>query len=102
MGEMEFRPVEVFNEEKHTVDLVALEYLGKIGGFVSNMIPVKVEADGNCLYNSILLLMGTSPASISELRGKYIFILLKNTSLLCKCYSSHPHGINYKRSLLFE
>lgn len=72
---MDFQPIQVFDEKKHTIDLVALEYLEKVVGDVRDLIPVKVVADANCLYHSILLLMENSTVTISELRGEYIAVL---------------------------
>ena len=75
MGEMDFEPKQVFDQKKHIVDRVALRYLEKTMNDVRNLIPVKVAADGNCLYHSILLLMDNLTVTISELRGEYFPVL---------------------------
>lgn len=67
---LEFRPYGVFNDRIHVVDLAAREYLEKTTADVQHLIPVKVDADGNCLYHSFLLLMNNSVITASELRGK--------------------------------
>ena len=54
---------------EHLVDAVAKTYLRKATDDVQHLIPVEVIADGNCLYNSIILLMNNSMMTTSELRG---------------------------------
>ncbi len=81
---LQFHPIQVFDETKHVVDVVAKEYLEKATGNVHHFVPVEVIADGNCLYHSIVLLMNNPAVTTSELRGMYVYfssILL--TKLLC-------------------
>ena len=81
MAPYEFRPNQIFNERKHMVDVVAKQYLEKATSDVHHLVPVKVSGNGNCLYNSILLLMNNPAVTASELRGIYIYlsiILLHN------------------------
>ena len=66
---LQFEPDLVFDETKHLVDVVAKAYLKKIADDVHHLIPVEVAGDGNCLYNSILLLMNNIMITASELRG---------------------------------
>ena len=70
----EFHPTHVFDETKHMVDMVAKEYLGKATGDIHHLIPVDVLADGNCLYNSIVVLMNNSLVTANELRGIICFL----------------------------
>ena len=64
-----FTPKQVFDENEHCVDVVAKEYLKKVTGRIHHLVPIKVSADGNCLYHSILLLMNNSMVTTNELRG---------------------------------
>ena len=66
---LQFEPNLVFDERKHLVDVVAKAYLKKVTDDVHHLIPVEVAGDGNCLYNSILLLMNNIMITASELRG---------------------------------
>jgi hypothetical protein len=66
---LQFHPIQVFDETKHVVDVVAKEYLEKATGDIHHLVPVDVIADGNCLYHSIVLLMNNSTVTASELRG---------------------------------
>ncbi len=65
----EFRPNQVFDEKKHRVDVVAKQYLQQAASDVRHVVPVKTTADGNCLYDSIRLLMNNPAVTTSELRG---------------------------------
>jgi hypothetical protein len=65
----QYHPIQVFDEAKHTVDMVAKEYLEKATGDMHHLVPVEVIADGNCLYHSIVLLMNNPVVTASELRG---------------------------------
>ena len=65
----EFRPNQTFDEGQHIVDIVAKQYLEKATSDVHHLVPVKVGANGNCLYNSIILLMNNPVVTTSELRG---------------------------------
>jgi len=69
----EFHPVQVFDETKHVVALVAKRYLEKAADDVHHLLPVDVLGNGNCLYNSILLLMNNSSVTTDELRGTRIY-----------------------------
>ena len=61
MAPIEFHSNQIFDEKKHIVDIVAMEYVEKAA---------KVSADGNSLYHSILLLMDNPTVTISEMRCK--------------------------------
>lgn len=65
----QFNPTQTFNETKHVVDVMAKEYLDKANSDVDHLVPVKVTADGNCLYHSIVLLMNNPSITTDELRG---------------------------------
>jgi len=69
MAPLEFRPNQVFDERKYNVDIVAKQYLEKATSDVHHLIPIEAGANGNCLYNSILLLMNNPIVTTSELRG---------------------------------
>ncbi|CAF1489052.1 unnamed protein product [Adineta ricciae] len=71
----EFHPIDVFDVRKHVVDVVAKRYLEKATDDVRHLIPVNVLADGNCLYNSIVLLMNDSAVTAEELRVRTIMEL---------------------------
>ena len=56
--------------------------LKKVANDVRHLVPADVAADGNCLYNSIVLLMGSTVVTASELRGMTIrFLLMEFSSL---------------------
>ena len=69
MLSIQFNPNQMFDERKYLVDAVAKTYLRKATYDVQHLIPVEVVGDGNCLYNSILLLMNNPMMTTSELRG---------------------------------
>ena len=54
------------------MDQAAKLYLQQASSDVQNMIPINVTGDGNCLYNSIICLTGSTVSTASELRGKYL------------------------------
>lgn len=66
---LQFQPTQTFNETKHVTDVIAKEYLDKANSDVRHLVPVKVTADGNCLYHSIVLLMNNPSVTTDELRG---------------------------------
>ena len=77
MTPISFHPIQVFDETKHEVDVVAKEYLRKATDDVRHLIPVNVGNDGNCLYHSMVLLMNNPSTTASELRGMHIpFVIL--------------------------
>ena len=77
MTPISFHPIQVFDETKHEVDIVAKEYLRKATDDVRHLIPVNVGNDGNCLYHSMVLLMNNPSITASELRGMHIpFVIL--------------------------
>ncbi|CAF2150654.1 unnamed protein product [Rotaria magnacalcarata] len=69
---IQFTPVAHFDSKVHKVDQEAKLYLQQTSLDVQNMIPIEVAADGNCLYNSIMCLSGSTALTPSELRGKYL------------------------------
>ena len=70
MAPFEFHPNQVFDERQHILDIVAKQYLEKATNDVHHLVPVKVGVNGNCLYNSIILLMNNAAVTTSELRGR--------------------------------
>ena len=58
-----------FDNTKHTIDVVAYEYLKQASKSVQHLIPIKVLSDGNCLFNSVVSLVPDSDLSVVELRG---------------------------------
>ncbi|CAF1186007.1 unnamed protein product [Adineta steineri] len=78
MSPLEFRPYGVFDDRIHVVDLIAKEYLEKASADVQHLIPVDVDADGNGLYHSVILLMNGSTLTASELRVRTIIELVIN------------------------
>ena len=70
MTPIDFYPNQIFDEKKHTVDIVAMEYVEKATDDVHHLVPAEVAVDGNCLYHCILLLMNDPAVTISEIRGK--------------------------------
>jgi hypothetical protein len=77
MTPIPFHPIQVFDEAKHEVDIVAKEYLRKATDDIRHLVPVNVDNDGNCLYHSIVLLIDNQSITASELRGIYIsFVML--------------------------
>jgi hypothetical protein len=77
MTPIPFHPIQVFDETKHEVDIVAKEYLRKATDDIRHLVPVNVDNDGNCLYHSIVLLIDNPSITASELRGIYIsFVML--------------------------
>ncbi|CAF4042047.1 unnamed protein product [Rotaria sordida] len=74
----QFHPIQVFDEAKHIVDVVANEYLKKATGDIHHLVPVDVLADGNCLYHSIVVLMNNPLVTASELRVRTIMELITN------------------------
>ncbi|CAF4999187.1 unnamed protein product, partial [Rotaria sp. Silwood1] len=108
---LQFYPTQVFNETKHIVDVVAKAYLEKATGNVHHLVPVEVIADGNCLYNSIVLLMNDPSVTTSELRVRTIIELVKNENYYQNIYSQYVGPIdiaikamckNYTYSELYE
>lgn len=69
MTSLQVVPSIEFDNTKHTVDIVAQEYLKRASTSVQHLIPVKTLADGNCLFHSIVSLMPDSITSAAELRG---------------------------------
>jgi hypothetical protein len=69
MAPLQIIPSIEFDDTKHTVDVVAQEYLKQASKGVQHLIPIKVLADENCLFNSIVALMPDSNISAVELRG---------------------------------
>ncbi|CAF1498257.1 unnamed protein product [Adineta steineri] len=78
MPPLEFRPHGVLDDRIHVVDLIAKEYLEKASADVQHLIPVDVDADGNGLYHSIILLMNDAILTASELRVRTIIELVIN------------------------
>ena len=73
MTPISFHPIQIFDETKHQVDIVAKEYLRKATDDIRHLVPVDVIKDGNCLYHSMVLLMNNPSITASELRGIHNF-----------------------------
>ena len=69
---LHFAPNQLFNGTRHRLDLVAKSYLKKVNGCPGDLTPVAVAADGNCLYNSIVLLMNDPTIGVAELRSLFL------------------------------
>ncbi|CAF4673841.1 unnamed protein product [Rotaria socialis] len=82
-----FHPNQVFDESKHVIDVVAKEYLEKAIDNVDHLIPVEVSGGGNCLHESILLLMNNPMVTTSELRVRTIIELMTNEVYYSNRYS---------------
>lgn len=70
MAPIEFHPIQTFDENKHIVDTVAMDYVRQATDDVHHLLPANVSADGNCLYHSVLLLMNDPTVTVAELRSK--------------------------------
>ncbi len=66
---LKIESITALDEKKHMVDVVAKQYLQQAASDVRHLVPVKTTADGNCLYDSIRLLMNNPAVTTSELRG---------------------------------
>lgn len=66
---IQFHPSRIFDKNIHRTDVVAKKYLEKAIGTTHNLVPVDVDADGNCLYHSIRIFMNNSTITTSELRS---------------------------------
>lgn len=71
MGSLRFAPNQIFDGTRHRLDLVAKTYLEKVDNCPTDLSPVAVKGDGNCLYNSIVLLMNDTAIGVAELRGLF-------------------------------
>ncbi|CAF1667127.1 unnamed protein product, partial [Adineta ricciae] len=92
MRPLQFYPTYVFDETKHVVDVVAKEYLDKATVDIHHLVPVDVPGDGNCLYNSIVLLMNNPLVTASELRVRTVIELITNENYydaLCAQYAGN-------------
>ncbi|CAF1324604.1 unnamed protein product [Adineta steineri] len=94
MSPLEFRPYGVFDDRIHVVDLIAKEYLEKASADVQHLIPVDVDADGNGLYHSIILLMNDSTLTASELRVRTIIELVINEAFYSNMYTHRAGRID--------
>ncbi|CAF1089809.1 unnamed protein product [Rotaria sordida] len=107
----QFHPIQVFDETKHVVDVIAKEYLQKATGDTHHLVPVDVFGDGNCLYHSIVVFMNNPLVTVSELRVRTIMELITNENYYQTMYSQYlgPTDIaikaickNYTFSELYE
>ncbi|CAF4308423.1 unnamed protein product [Rotaria sp. Silwood2] len=107
----QFHPIQVFDETKHVVDVIAKEYLEKATGNTHHLVPVDVLGDGNCLYHSIVVFMNNPLVTVSELRVPTIMELITNENYYQTMYSQYlgPTDIaikaickNYTFSELYE
>ena len=86
----EFRPNQLFDERKHVVDSVAKHYLERADDDVRHLVPAGVAADGNCLYNSMLLLMDNPSVTTDELRGTHLlFLIFRGSTFIAIFFSTH-------------
>jgi hypothetical protein len=88
---LEFYPNQIFDENKHRSDAVAMEYVEKAANDVRHLVPADVLADRNCLYNSIVLLMDSAVVTASELRGMEIRFFLMEFASVSECFSPNDH-----------
>ncbi|CAF4684330.1 unnamed protein product [Rotaria sp. Silwood2] len=111
MMPLQFHPIQVFDETKHTADTVAKEYLQKATEDTHHLVSVNVLGDGNCLYQSIVVLMNNPLVTASELRVRTIMELITNENYYQNTYSQYvgPTDIavkaickNYMFSELYE
>ena len=92
MTPVSFHPIQVFDETKHQVDIVAKEYLQKATDDIRHLVPVDVIKDGNCLYHSMVLLMNNPSITTSELRGMHIFFVALSLKIIFQTiFSSNNH-----------
>ncbi len=83
MAPLQIIPLIEFDDIKHTIDVVAQEYLKQASKNVQHLIPIKTLADANCLFNSIVSLMPDSDISAVELRGlSRSLYIYKNVSMI--------------------
>ena len=90
MTPISFHPIRIFDETKHEVDVVAMEYVQKATDDVRHLIPVNVSSDGNCLYQSMVLLIDNPLITVIELRGMSI--------LFCNNIVKLFFSSNYRRT----
>ncbi|UJR24370.1 hypothetical protein I4U23_005747 [Adineta vaga] len=64
-----FHPYLTFDHRIHVVDFVTRQYLEKTLVDARHLVPVDVDADGNCLYYSVLVLMNNSMLTAAEITG---------------------------------
>jgi hypothetical protein len=76
MAPLQIIPSIEFDDTKHTIDVVAQEYLKQASKSVQHLIPIKTFADRNCLFNSIVSLMPDFDVSAVELRGLLHFLCI--------------------------
>ena len=83
MKPLEIVPSSIFDERKHSIDIVAQEYLKQASKAVQHLVPIKTLADGNCLFHSVVLLMSDRNISAVELRGRpHLFSIYKIKSFI--------------------
>ena len=96
MTPLQIIPSIEFDDIKHTVDVVAQEYLKQASKSVQHLIPIKTLADGNCLFNSIVSLILDSDVSAIELRGLSHFLCtykkMCRMNLINLLYDSSANG----------
>lgn len=68
--------MQVFDERRHRIDIVAKEYLEKADDNMRHLVPIAVEGDGNCLYHSVIAIMKHPHPSVTaeEMRGIYKYL----------------------------
>ena len=91
MTPIPFHPIRAFDETKHEVDVVAMEYLQKATDDIRHLVPVNVDNDGNCLYHSMVLLINNPSITASELRGMHIFLSRYGYIMFEITFSSNNH-----------
>ncbi|CAF4987609.1 unnamed protein product, partial [Rotaria sp. Silwood1] len=95
MAPIHFHPNQVFDETKHVIDVIAKKYLEKATDNVHHLVPIKVAADGNCLYNSILLVMNNLMATADELRVRTIIELMINEAYYENIFSQFIGSVTF-------
>ncbi|CAF1202328.1 unnamed protein product [Adineta ricciae] len=87
-------PSPTFDETKHTIDVVAHEYLKQASKAVQHLVPIKTIADGNCLFHSVVSFMPDANISDVELRVRTIVELVKNKTHYNDQCSKHVGPFN--------
>ncbi|CAF1350216.1 unnamed protein product [Adineta steineri] len=71
------------------MDIIAQEYLKQASKNVQHLVHVRILADGNCLFHSIVSLIPDSNISHVELRVRTIIELVKNKTHYIDQYTNH-------------
>ncbi|CAF4002524.1 unnamed protein product [Adineta steineri] len=94
MEPLEITPAIEFDDTKHTIDIIAQEYLKQTSKNVQHLVPIRIFADGNCLFHSMVSLIPDRNISHVELRVRTIVELVKNKAHYINQYSHHVGPFN--------